>query len=71
MPSAIGGSKPRVTTPQIVDRICDYKRNDPGLFAWEIREKLIVENICDKFNVPSISSISRILRRSNFNENFL
>ena len=32
------------------------------MFAWEIREKLILDNICDKFNVPSVSSISRILR---------
>jgi hypothetical protein len=35
---------------------------DPGMFAWEIREKLLLDNICDKFNVPSVSSISRILR---------
>ena len=32
------------------------------MFAWEIREKLLLDNICDKFNVPSVSSISRILR---------
>jgi hypothetical protein len=35
---------------------------DPGMFAWEIREKLLLDNVCDKFNVPSVSSISRILR---------
>ena len=32
------------------------------MFAWEIREKLLSDQICDKFNVPSVSSISRILR---------
>lgn len=32
------------------------------MFAWEIREKLLLDNVCDKFNVPSVSSISRILR---------
>lgn len=35
---------------------------DPGIFAWEIREKLLQDNVCDKYNVPSVSSISRILR---------
>ncbi|CAF0865495.1 unnamed protein product [Adineta ricciae] len=59
---AIGGSKPRVTTPRVVGRIRDYKVKDPGMFAWEIREKLLLDNVCDKFNVPSVSSISRILR---------
>ena len=62
LPGAIGGSKPRVTTPRVVGRIRDYKVKDPGMFAWEIREKLLLDNICDKFNVPSVSSISRILR---------
>ena len=62
LPGAIGGSKPRVTTPNVVGRIRDYKIKDPGMFAWEIREKLIADNICDKLNVPSVSSISRILR---------
>jgi hypothetical protein len=62
LPGAIGGSKPRVTTPHVVGRIRDYKVKDPGMFAWEIREKLLLDNICDKFNVPSVSSISRILR---------
>ena len=32
------------------------------MFAWEIREKLLLDHVCDKFNVPSVSSISRILR---------
>jgi hypothetical protein len=62
LPGAIGGSKPRVTTPRVVGRIRDYRVKDPGMFAWEIREKLLLDNICDKFNVPSVSSISRILR---------
>ncbi|CAF0829857.1 unnamed protein product [Didymodactylos carnosus] len=62
LPGAIGGSKPRVTTPRVVAKIRDYKVKDPGMFAWEIREKLLLDNVCDKFNVPSVSSISRILR---------
>jgi hypothetical protein len=62
LPGAIGGSKPRVTTPKVVGKIRDYKNKDPGIFAWEIRDRLLQEGICDKYNVPSVSSISRILR---------
>lgn len=62
LPGAIGGSKPRVTTPNVVKKIREYKQRDPGIFAWEIRDKLLAEGVCDKYNVPSVSSISRILR---------
>lgn len=62
MPGAIGGSKPRVTTPKVVDHIKALKQRDPGIFAWEIRDRLIADGVCDKYNVPSVSSISRILR---------
>ena len=37
LPGAIGGSKPRVTTPKVVNFIKDLKIKDPGVFAWEIR----------------------------------
>nr|XP_055042459.1 paired box protein Pax-1 isoform X1 [Misgurnus anguillicaudatus] len=62
LPGAIGGSKPRVTTPNVVNSIRDYKQGDPGIFAWEIRDRLLADGVCDKYNVPSVSSISRILR---------
>ncbi|XP_029281678.1 paired box protein Pax-1 [Cottoperca gobio] len=62
LPGAIGGSKPRVTTPAVVKSIGDYKQGDPGIFAWEIRDRLLSDAVCDKYNVPSVSSISRILR---------
>ena len=62
LPGAIGGSKPRVTTPGVVQAIKEYKIRDPGIFAWEIRDRLLSDAVCDKYNVPSVSSISRILR---------
>jgi len=62
LPGAIGGSKPRVTTPKVVGFIKELKQKDPGIFAWEIRDRLLADCICDKYNVPSVSSISRILR---------
>lgn len=64
-PGVIGGSKPRVATPEIENRIEDMKKENPGMFSWEIREQLIKEGICDKQSAPSVSSISRLLRQKN------
>ncbi|ALC39378.1 prd [Drosophila busckii] len=61
-PGVIGGSKPRIATPEIENRIEEYKRNNPGMFSWEIRDKLIREGICDRSMVPSVSAISRLVR---------
>ncbi|MPC08880.1 Paired box protein Pax-8 [Portunus trituberculatus] len=55
----IGGSKPKVATPVVVDAIARYKRENPTMFAWEIRDRLLTENVCTQENVPSVSSINR------------
>ncbi|KAG6449282.1 hypothetical protein O3G_MSEX005949 [Manduca sexta] len=56
----IGGSKPKVATPPVVDAIAAYKRENPTMFAWEIRDRLLSEGICSQDNVPSVSSINRL-----------
>ncbi|XP_061647515.1 paired box protein Pax-7-like isoform X1 [Phyllopteryx taeniolatus] len=67
-PGAIGGSKPRqVATPDVEKRIEQYKSDSPGIFSWEIRDKMLKDGVCDRSSVPSgetfaVSSISRILR---------
>ncbi|KAH9499349.1 Paired box protein Pax-3 [Bulinus truncatus] len=66
-PGVIGGSKPRVATPEVEEKIEEYKRDNPGVFSWEIRDKLLKvgtrnDGICDRSSVPSVSSISRVLR---------
>ncbi|KAI5738247.1 hypothetical protein M8J77_004551 [Diaphorina citri] len=58
----IGGSKPKVATAPVVDAIASYKRENPTMFAWEIRDRLLAEGICSQDNVPSVSSINRIVR---------
>ncbi|XP_050437873.1 paired box protein Pax-6-like isoform X2 [Adelges cooleyi] len=61
-PRAIGGSKPRVATNGVVNKIADYKRECPSIFAWEIRDRLLSEGVCSNDNIPSVSSINRVLR---------
>ncbi|KAF2353553.1 Paired domain [Trinorchestia longiramus] len=65
-PGSIGGSKPKqqVATPTVVKKILRLKCENPGMFAWEIREQLAAQRICDAAALPSVSSINRILRNS-------
>ena len=58
-PGVIGGSKPKVATANVVMRITDYKRDNPTMFAWEIRDRLLADGICTQESVPSVSSINR------------
>ncbi|KAJ8878664.1 hypothetical protein PR048_019247 [Dryococelus australis] len=52
-PRAIGGSKPRVATAEVVGKISQYKRECPSIFAWEIRDRLLQEGVCTNDNIPS------------------
>ncbi|XP_031327390.1 paired box protein Pax-5 isoform X2 [Photinus pyralis] len=49
-PGSIGGSK--------------TKQENPGMFAWEIREQLVAQRVCEPHSIPSVSSVNRILRNS-------
>lgn len=61
-PGQIGGSKPKVTTPDVVTRVRQCKEENPQMFAWEIRQCLLDDGVCSEKNIPSISSINRIIR---------
>jgi len=61
-PGLIGGSKPKVATPSVIESITTFKNKNPNMFAWEIREKLIKDGICTNEKAPSVSSINRIVR---------
>ncbi|CAF3287486.1 unnamed protein product, partial [Rotaria sp. Silwood2] len=61
-PGVIGGSKPKVATPKVINAITNYKKAQPTMFAWEIKTKLINDGICDEKSAPSVSSINRIVR---------
>lgn len=48
-----------MATPVVVEAIARYKRENPTMFAWEIRDRLLAEAVCTQENVPSVSSINR------------
>ena len=54
----------QVATPSVVKRILKLKSENPSLFAWEIRDQLLGQRVCDPNSIPSVSSINRILRNA-------
>jgi paired box protein 6 len=63
-PCAIEGSKSRVAEADVVEKIAQYKCEIPSIFAWEIRDRLLEENICNQENIPSVCNL-----RNYFEEN--
>ncbi|CAF3819766.1 unnamed protein product [Rotaria magnacalcarata] len=62
-PLTIGGSKQRVAPPDIISESQQIRSEDSSIFACEIRERLLRESFSTHDNVPSVSSINRILRK--------
>ncbi|XP_057368378.1 paired box pox-neuro protein-like [Daphnia carinata] len=57
-------NKHKIATPSVVRKVLRLKSERPSLFASEIREALLSQRICDPGQVPSVSSINRILREA-------
>ncbi|CAF3223123.1 unnamed protein product [Rotaria socialis] len=57
------GSKHSVATPDIISKIQQIRSEDSSILACAIRERLLHEPFSTHDNVPSVSSINRILRK--------
>ncbi|KOB70756.1 Uncharacterized protein OBRU01_14841 [Operophtera brumata] len=60
----IRANSQQVATPTVVKKILRLKQENPGMFAWEIRERLLSARVCEPHSIPSVSSVNRILRNS-------
>ena len=54
----------QIATPSVVRKVLRLKAERPSLFASDIRELLLSQRLCDPGQVPSVSSINRILREA-------
>lgn len=61
-PGSIGGSKTKNCPPEIETIIDKWRTENPGIFSWEIRDRLLKESNLDRTSIPSVSTISRMLR---------
>ena len=64
-PGAIPSSKSREITPEITKRIEAFILEQPDMFSWEVRDRLILEGVCIKANLPSMEAISQLLKSRN------
>ena len=56
-PGVLGGSKPKLATPEIELKIEGYKKENPGVFSWEIRWVSYLQNL-SSLRVISVNTIS-------------
>ena len=68
-PGSIGGSKPRLISADIEQKIDEYKNAHPSgsMFVWEIRDKLVRDGVCKPTSLPSLNTLTRILRDAGHN----
>lgn len=58
-PGIIGGSKPRVATPEIEKQIEKYRLENPNIYTHEIRERLVKvsDEICSLYHLTILVAI--------------
>ncbi|XP_068694278.1 paired box protein Pax-3-B-like [Montipora capricornis] len=64
-PGAIPSSKSRDITPEITTKIETFILEQPDMFSWEVRDRLLLEGVCIKANLPSMEAISQLLKSRN------
>ncbi|KAJ7365681.1 Paired box protein Pax-3 [Desmophyllum pertusum] len=53
----------RDVSTEVKNQIEEYRRTAPGIFSWEVKEKLVTDGYCTKESLPPLTVISRMLRR--------
>ena len=54
----------RDVSSEVKNKIEEYRRTAPGIFSWEVKEKLVNDGLCTKESLPPLTVISRLLRRA-------
>ena len=52
----------RDVSNQVRQKIEQYKRENPSIFSWEVKDRLLEEGECTKESLPPLIVISRIMR---------
>ena len=48
-PGVIGGTKPKLATPEIEKRVEGYKSENPGVFSWEVSKDFMPDQVNLRF----------------------
>ena len=54
----------RDVSSEVKNKIEEYRQTAPGIFSWEVKEKLVADGMCTKESLPPLTVISRLLRRA-------
>ena len=65
-PGAIRKTEHREVNSEIEKKIDTYLRENPDIFSWEIRDRLLMEKTCTKATVPPVRVISQVLKSKSF-----
>ncbi|KAI0989196.1 hypothetical protein GJ496_011577 [Pomphorhynchus laevis] len=61
-PGSIGGSKQKSSNAEVERKIEEYYLGNPGIFSWEIRDRLHKEGICESNSLPTLTSINKMMK---------
>ncbi|EDO36621.1 predicted protein [Nematostella vectensis] len=60
--AAITTFKRRDISPAVLNKIEEYVFEQPDIFSWEIRDRLLKDKLCSKCNVPSLEAVSNVIK---------
>jgi len=61
-PGIVGLNKVRDVTTEIEEKFYHNRKENGAIFSWEVRDRLLRENVCSKSTVPSLLAISQVMK---------